>query len=249
MPVHDLFSSSHSERAAPFAPRRETERRCGPNHPTLTSSQSGRSPIGHRKRPGRPVAAESASRTSSWRRGDRAGSGEARRTSLAFIRIRSRRAPHVGQSDASGNASAGRSHTPLSTACVEEKRRTTLEDGSLGSERGNDSERRARERVRTRSHPGSCRGSAVAFPDLAGALSFAIPRARRLALDGCAASQNSQRRISFDIFFCGVEIDPEAAEATTSFAHPREIRIAETRRREASCTGVTCITRTRAPRA
>ena len=32
------------------------------------------------------------------RRGDRAGSGEARRTSLAFIRIRSRRAPHVGQS-------------------------------------------------------------------------------------------------------------------------------------------------------
>lgn len=119
-------------------------------------------------------------------RGDRAGSGEARRTSLAFIRIRSRRAPHVGQSDASGNASAGRSHTPLSTACVEEKRRTTLEDGSLGSERGNDSERRARERVRTRSHPGSCRGSADAFPDLAGALSLAIPRARRLALAGCA---------------------------------------------------------------
>ena len=50
---------------------------------------------------------------SSWRRGDRAGSGEARRTSLAFIRIRSRRAPHVGQSDASGNASAGRSHTQI----------------------------------------------------------------------------------------------------------------------------------------
>ena len=76
--------------------------------------------------------------------------------------------------------------TPRSPPPASKKRRTTLEDGSLGSERGNDSERRARERVRTRSHPGSCRGSAVAFPDLAGALSLAIPRARRLALAGCA---------------------------------------------------------------
>mmetsp|Transcript_4184 Transcript_4184/g.13962 ORF Transcript_4184/g.13962 Transcript_4184/m.13962 type:complete len:245 (+) Transcript_4184:682-1416(+) len=36
--------------------------------------------------------------------------------SVAFTRMRSRNAPQVGQSSASGSASAGRSHTPLSTA-------------------------------------------------------------------------------------------------------------------------------------
>jgi hypothetical protein len=50
--------------------------------------------------------------------------------------------------------------------------------------------------MRTRSHPGSCRGSAVAFPDFAGALSFAIPRARRLALAGCAEPRPERPKLA-----------------------------------------------------
>ena len=95
--------------------------------------------------------------------------------------------------------------------------------------------------------PGLRRGFILRHP------ARASPRARRLCR---ASSRTTAKTRNFDenfvlaIFFRRRrEIDPEAASATTSFAHPRELRIAETRRREASCTGVTCITRTRAPRA
>ena len=164
-------------------------------------------------------------------RGDRAGSGEARRTSLAFIRIRSRRAPHVGQSDASGNASAGRSHTPLSTACVEEKRRTTLEDGSLGSERG---ERLGETSEGARAYPlpsrivsglrrrlpGLSRGFILSHPARAASRSPAVP-----SLVPNDRQNTHLTKTKFKQFFFGAVAKSirEAASATTSFAHPREL--------------------------
>ena len=132
-------------------------------------------------------------------RGDRAGSGEARRTSLAFIRIRSRRAPHVGQSDASGNASAGRSHTPLSTACVEERRGLTVRGWFSWKRARNDAETsegahayplpsRIVSGLRRRL-PGLSRGFILSHP------ARASPRARRLWR---ASSRTTAKTRNFD---------------------------------------------------
>ena len=61
-----LIKSRRLERAALVS--RCTSYRCGRYHPTLTSLRLGWSPIGHRRRPGWPVAVGAPSRTSSsWR--------------------------------------------------------------------------------------------------------------------------------------------------------------------------------------
>lgn len=135
--------------------------------------------------------------------GNRAGPGEARRTSLAFIRIRSRRAPHVGQSDASGNASAGRSHTPLSTACVEERRGMTVRGWFSWKRARNDAETSEGARAYPlpsrivsglrRRLPGLRRSFILRHP------ARASPRARRL----CRASSRTTKTRKFRLAqFC-----------------------------------------------
>lgn len=173
--------------------------------------------------------------------------------------MRSRNAPQVGQSSASGSASAGRSHTPLSTACVSRQECVALEkfekfrvDGDKISPRG------------TPYLPVPTQGRVVAPPRLLRSspglylspspTRTRSPRLARLVVwkstSLCEALTMAIFLVSvWDFFGARFFLEPRrlgGGGSTRSFAHRASFRPPPSSVCEASCTVEMCITRTRA---